>query len=84
LSQWFIRNFVIKYSIGGDQPFISIRTLYAQETTIPSPAEQKKIADLLGSSDNLIAAQFQKVKSLEAHKKGLMQKLFPSTDEKQV
>lgn len=42
-----------------------------------SPIEQQKIADLLSSIDNLIIATEQRIKSLEKHKKGLMQQLFP-------
>lgn len=48
---------------------------------IPSPPEQQKIADCLTSLDNLIAAQAQQTDRLKAHKKGLMQQLFPSADE---
>jgi len=45
------------------------------------PDEQKKIADCLSSVDNLIAAQTQKIEALKAHKKGLMQQLFPAEGE---
>ena len=44
---------------------------------IPSPEEQRRIADCLSSLDDLIAAQSQKIDSLKTHKKGLMQGLFP-------
>lgn len=43
----------------------------------PAPAEQRKIADCLTSLDEVIAAQVRKVEALKAHKKGLMQNLFP-------
>ena len=46
--------------------------------TPSSPIEQQKIADLLSSIDDLIIATEQRIKSLEKHKKGLMQQLFPS------
>lgn len=39
--------------------------------------EQQKIADCLMSLDDVIAAQGRKVEALKAHKKGLMQHLFP-------
>lgn len=42
-----------------------------------SPIEQQKIANLLSSIDDLIIATEQRIKSLEKHKKGLMQQLFP-------
>lgn len=47
---------------------------------IPKPdnKEQQKIADCLSSLDELIAAENKKLEALKAHKKGLMQKLFPA------
>jgi type I restriction enzyme, S subunit len=48
-----------------------------------SRAEQQKIADCLGSVDELIAAQAREVDALKTHKKGLMQRLFPSEGETQ-
>lgn len=44
-------------------------------------SEQQKIADCLSSINDLIIAQAQKVKVLKAHKKGLMQQIFPVMDE---
>lgn len=43
--------------------------------------EQQKIADCLSSLDDLISSHAQKIEDLKAHKKGLMQQLFPSVDE---
>lgn len=43
--------------------------------------EQQKIADFLSSIDDLITAQTQKLVALKAHKKGLMQQLFPAEGE---
>jgi type I restriction enzyme S subunit len=43
--------------------------------------EQQKIADFLSSLDDLTAAQYHKVEALKVHKKGLMQQLFPNTNE---
>lgn len=54
---------------------------------IPHPKdklEQQKITDCLSSLDELIAAQIQKLDMLKIHKKGLMQQLFPSSDEVEV
>ena len=47
---------------------------------IPKPdnKEQQKIADCLSSLGDLIAAEDKKLEALKAHKKGLMQKLFPA------
>lgn len=44
---------------------------------IPKLKEQQKIADFLSSVDILISAQTDKLDQLKAHKKGLMQQLFP-------
>lgn len=43
----------------------------------PLAEEQIKIADYLSTLDALITAQGEKVDALKAHKKGLMQQLFP-------
>jgi len=43
--------------------------------------EQQKIADCLSSLDDLIMAETQKVDTIKAHKKGLMQQLFPREGE---
>jgi type I restriction enzyme, S subunit len=47
----------------------------------PRSAEQQKIADCLTSLDEVIVAQGRKVETLKAHKKGLMQQLFPREGE---
>ena len=47
------------------------------------PAEQKKVAECLSSVDELMATQARKVDALKAHKKGLMQQLFPREGETQ-
>ena len=43
--------------------------------------EQQKIADCLSSLDDLIEATNRKIEALKAHKKGLMQRLFPKDGE---
>jgi type I restriction enzyme S subunit len=47
---------------------------------IPLPwiEEQQQIADCLSSLDDLIRAREQRIEALKAHKKGLMQQLFPN------
>jgi len=47
----------------------------------PTLLEQQKIADTLSSLDDLTTAQSEKIEQLQAHKKGLMQKLFPAINE---
>jgi type I restriction enzyme S subunit len=50
---------------------------------VPGSSEQQKIASCLSSVDELMAAQARKVDALKAHKKGLMQQLFPREGETQ-
>ena len=47
----------------------------------PSPGEQQRVADCLGSLDDLIAAEDRKLEALTQHKQGLMQQLFPQPGE---
>ena len=47
----------------------------------PKSGEQQRIASCLSSLDALITAEAQKLEALKTHKKGLMQQLFPSTEE---
>jgi type I restriction enzyme S subunit len=49
---------------------------------VPKIKEQQKIAACLSSLDELINAQIKKCEALKLHKKGLMQGLFPSLDER--
>lgn len=51
------------------------------EVPAPEPAEQQKIAECLGSLDDLIAAEGRKLAALRDHKQGLMQQLFPREGE---
>lgn len=46
--------------------------------TVPKLAEQQQIAACLSSLDEMLAAQSRKVEGLKAHKRGLLQQLFPS------
>jgi len=64
-----------------DRMSISNDEFMAMPIPVPEPEEQQKIADCLTSIDELIANQAKKVKSLKAHKKGLMQQLFPAEGE---
>jgi len=65
---------------------ISVVHLYANQLrtlilNIPKPKEQEKIAICLSALDELITAQSEKIEQLQQHKKGLMQGLFPNTNE---
>lgn len=52
-------------------------------TIVPLPQipEQEKISDCLSSIDCLMATQTNMIEALKAHKKGLLQGLFPSIEE---
>lgn len=65
----------------GNTPYIIMSTLTEMEIKLPEKGEQKKIADCLSLIDELVSEQTQKLDALKAHKKGLMQQLFPSPDE---
>jgi type I restriction enzyme, S subunit len=45
--------------------------------SVPSLTEQQRTADCLKSLDDFITAVIQELETLKAHKKGLMQQLFP-------
>lgn len=74
-------NDIEKSIAGSEPPNLSAQQIEDIKTYIPSKEEQKKIADCLSSVDGLIVAQVCKIKELKAHKKGLMQQIFPSVDE---
>jgi type I restriction enzyme S subunit len=48
---------------------------------VPQKAEQQKIADCLSSLDEVITLETKKLEALKAHKRGLMQQLFPREGE---
>ncbi len=66
-----------KLVFGSGQPLITGGQLKNLIVLFPKPKEQQKIADCLSSLDEFITAQNQKFEALKAHKKGLMQQLFP-------
>ena len=71
----------MKYNEASGVPSLSKVIIKKIEACVPALPEQQKIADCLSSLDELITAQAQKVETLKAHKKGLMQGLFPSANE---
>ena len=72
---------VLAKCTGSNYPAINYSDLSEIRLEVPSLPEQQKIADCLSSLDELITAEAQKIDTLKAHKKGLMQGLFPSADE---
>lgn len=69
----------------GQNNNLSKEVLKNVEIVLPkSFKEQQKIADCLSEIDKIITEQSNKVEQLKAHKKGLMQGLFPSLEEADV
>ena len=64
-----------------DGKMISYAQFSEQLLPVPEPPEQQKIADCLGSLDDLIAVEGRKLEALRQHKQGLMQQLFPQPGE---
>lgn len=74
----FIRQLTRNIEGLRDGKMISFAQFSEQQIPLPPTAtEQQKIADCLGSLDDLIAAEGRKLDALRQHKKGLMQRLFP-------
>ena len=72
---------VIAKCTGSSYPAINSSDLADISIAIPSSGEQQKIADCLASLDERITLEAKKLDTLKAHKKGLMQQLFPAEDE---
>lgn len=66
---------------GGIIKTITKEVLSSFVVKLPSIEEQQKIASCLTSLDELISAQTEKIESLQFHKKGLLQGLFPNVNE---
>ncbi len=71
----------LSHNEAGGVPSLSKANIGKIEVAVPKPEEQQKIANCLSSIDDLITTQAKKIESLKTHKKGLMQQLFPTTDE---
>jgi type I restriction enzyme S subunit len=70
-----------KYIKGSGIPHIYYSDYAQEELGLPNPREQQKIAECLSTLDELIGAENRKLDALKAHKKGLMQQLFPCEGE---
>lgn len=81
LRQPLSRYHFVKRAQGSTRFNLSKAAFRTLPLALPSPAEQKKIADCLTSLDEMNAAQGRKVEALKAHKRGLMQQLFPREGE---
>jgi type I restriction enzyme S subunit len=70
----------LKHNEAGGIPSLSKTIIEKIQTAVPGTAEQQKIADCLSSLDTLITTATQELDTLKSHKKGLMQKIFPSVE----
>lgn len=74
------KDWVVARYIQGGQGNLSADIVKSIELFLPKKEEQNKIASLLSSVDDLIKAESDKIEQLKAHKKGLLQGLFPKVD----
>lgn len=75
------RQFAMSQKAGGTRTRLYLSKLAEWNTPLPKLDEQQKIAECLSTLDELIGAESQKLDTLKAHKKGLMQHLFPREGE---
>lgn len=73
----FKKEWIVATYLQGGQGNLSGEIVKSIAIGFPSPAEQQRIATCLSSLDALIAAETQKLEALKAHKRGLMQQVFP-------
>lgn len=81
LNSDYMQNQYKRLSAGGIVQNISSDIVYNSKLYHTTIQEQQKIASCLSSLDELITAHNQKLEALKAHKKGLMQNLFPQEGE---
>ena len=79
-SEHFYRR-VMQFNAKNSVDSVRMSAITEMPVMLPKYEEQQKIADCLSSIDELISAQTNKIAALKNHKKGLMQQLFPNTDE---
>lgn len=77
LNSDYMQNQYKRLSAGGIVQNISSDIVYNSQLFHTSISEQEKIASCLSSLDELITATREKLEALQAHKKGLIQNLFP-------
>ena len=81
-TNWYQKEITSKSLLTAVPCKINMRELKSTKVLLPpsplSIKEQSKIAECLSSLDNYINATQEKIESLQAHKKGLMQQLLPA------
>ncbi|MFH0493480.1 restriction endonuclease subunit S [Lactiplantibacillus plantarum] len=78
----FLLKFADEQSTGGTIKHLNQNVLVKFPVPLPGLDEQKRIANLLESMDNLIAANQRKLDLLKEQKKGYLQKMFPKNGAK--
>lgn len=78
-EQW--EKFVTGSGLGSVRVRIYYEDIARLRVRLPCLAEQQKIAECLSTLDELIGAESKRLDALNAHKKGLMQQLFPREGE---
>jgi restriction endonuclease S subunit len=73
-----------RFSSGSGVPTLNRNDVHSFFTSVPSLAEQQRIADCLSSLDAVINAATQRLAALKTHKQGLMQQLFPTSEDATV
>ena len=82
LEKYLVQLDLAPYVTGAAPPKLTLGKLKTIPIPVsPLPAEQQKIANTLSSLDDLLTAQNAKLEVLKAHKRGLMQGLFPAEGE---
>ncbi|MDH5717662.1 MAG: restriction endonuclease subunit S [Spirochaetia bacterium] len=80
INSVMFHKYVDRINTSSGIPHISAKQINDYTIILPQDKlEQQKIADCLGSLDELIMAQSQKIEALKLQKKGLMQGLFPAS-----
>ncbi|MGC6334021.1 restriction endonuclease subunit S [Weissella cibaria] len=78
----FLLKFADEQSTGGTIKHLNQNVLVKFPVPLPGLDEQKRIANLLESMDNLIAANQRKLDLLKEQKKGYLKKMFPKNGAK--
>lgn len=69
------------FQAGGNRQGLNFEQIRSFEIPLPpTEEEQQRIADCLSSLDTQITAESEKLVAFKAHKRGLMQQLFPSPE----
>ena len=75
---YIIDEWCKQHTNGGGFASIDMNGFKRLSVSLPSPEEQKEIAECFTSIDDLIDSTKQKLVMLQNHKRGLMQQLFPT------